>query len=345
MYIILILSFILMMLMVPLIKKIAYKTNYIDVPKGRKIHKKPIPLLGGLSIFLSFNIICLLFINNINLEFYNKVTLGSFLILLLGLYDDKFDMRAILKLICQVIIAFIVAYKLGGIDSIQIHNLVIDFNFLQGVLFQAIWIVVLLNAFNLIDGLDGLATGSSIIAISSILIVSLIRNDFSNISLMLILIVILLGFLIYNFPPASIFLGDCGSMLLGYYVAMFSFFSYKSVTVTSISFLILIAFLPLIDTILAFIRRKINKVSPFKADALHMHHRLLRKGYNKKQSVLIIYGIMLFYSICSIIISFVNIFGKILILISIIIFTIFVIEKFYLLSDKYSISKYIKRRK
>ena len=155
------------------------------------------------------------------------------------------------------------------------------------------------------------------------------------------------SFLIYNFPPASIFLGDCGSMLLGYYVAMFSFFSYKSVTVTSILFLILIAFLPLIDTILAFIRRKINKVNPFKADALHMHHRLLRKGYNKKQSLLIIYAIMLFYSLCSIIISFVDVYGKVLIFILIIIFTIFVIEKYYLLSNKYSITKYLKfkRRK
>lgn len=330
-----VIAILLMVIIVPIIRFIALKLNIVDVPHGRKQHKKPTPLLGGVAVFIGITIMQLLFPNQLNVGVVDELFLGSFLILIVGTIDDIFDMKPIVKLLCQCLISIFVAYNLGGIESIQVYSFHLNFNEFFGVMLQAMWFVIIINAFNLIDGLDGLATGSGIISIFTIMMVSLLRYDTQNLALYLVLIGILLGFLIFNFNPAKIFLGDAGSMLIGFYVATLSVSEYKSVTFTMMLVIGLIAFLPLFDTILAFIRRKVNGESAFKADALHFHHRLLKRGFSPKSAVLIIYLIMLVYSISSIIISIAAPKTKFLILLGLIIFSIVIIERLYLLSDHY----------
>lgn len=338
----LILGILLMFIIVPIVRIIAIKLNIIDIPKGRKIHKVPTPLLGGLAIFIGFNLMLIITKEYNNCLFSGNLFFVSLALLIVGTIDDIFDLPAKFKLCLQIIIAICAAIILGGIDSIQIYKFVFHFNQFFGILLQALWIVVLINAFNLIDGLDGLATGCSLISITTIAIVSFIRLDYATITICCILIGILLGFLKFNFVPAKIFLGDGGSMLLGFYIAILSFNEYKTVTLTAMVAIILIAFLPIFDVCLSFVRRKVNGQSAFKPDALHFHHRLLKHGFSVKQSVLIIYAIMMVYAIASIIISVSNSYVKIIIFLALIIFTVFVIEKLYLLSDKHAyISKFI----
>lgn len=332
----LIFGVIIMLLIVPITRFIALKLNIVDVPKGRKHHDHPTPLLGGLSVFVGANILFLVCNNNVDNQLTMHLFFASLMLVILGTIDDIIDLKAIVKLFFQVLISIYIAYCLGGIESIQIYHFHINFSPLMGILVQAGWFVLLINAFNLIDGLDGLCTGSGIISIFTIMMVSALRYDTSSLGICMILIGVLIGFLIFNFNPAKIFLGDGGSMLIGFYVATLSVSEYKSVTFTMMLVIGLIAFLPLFDTTLAFIRRKINGESPFKADALHFHHRLMKKGFSQKQTVLIIYGIMLIYSIGSIVISWVSTPLKVLIVIFLIFISIIIVEKFYLLSDKYA---------
>lgn len=343
-------SILLMVVIVPIVRAIALKLNIVDVPSGRKQHDRPTPLLGGIAVFLGITIMQLLFSNKLDHSVFDELFLSAFLILLVGTIDDIFDMKPLIKLLCQCIISIYVASNLGGIESIQIYSFHLHFNEFFGIMLQAIWFVVIINAFNLIDGLDGLATGSGIISLFTIMMVSLLRADTTNLVLYMIIIGVLFGFLIFNFNPAKIFLGDAGSMLIGYYVATLSVSEYKSVTFTMMLVIGLIAFLPLFDTVLAFIRRKVNGESAFKADALHFHHRLLKKGFTPKKAVLTIYLIMLVYSISSIVISIAMPKTKFLILLGLLVFSIFIIERLYLLSDHYrylsnAITKLFKRKK
>ena len=340
----LILGILIMLIIVPIIRIIALKLNIVDVPKGRKQHTKPTALLGGVSVFLGANILFFLNPNSVDIHLTHQLFLASLMIVILGTIDDIIDMKAIVKLIMQILISIYISYSLGGIESIQIGSVIINFSPFWGIMFNAVWFVVLINAFNLIDGLDGLCTGSGIISIFTIMMVSCIRYDFSSLGITMILIGVLIGFLIFNFNPAKIFLGDGGSMLIGFYVSTLSVSQYKSVTFTMLLVIGLIAFLPLFDTALAFIRRKVNGDSVFKADALHFHHRLMKKGYSAKQAVLTIYIIMGFYALGSILISFVPTPVKFLIFIILILFSIIIIEKFYLLSGKYAyFTKFFKK--
>ena len=337
-------SILIMLIIVPITKKIAKKTNIVDHPGGRKEHVGIIPLLGGVAIFIGINFINYLMRGIINETILDQLFIGSFLILLLGTIDDVIDMNAVVKLFFQIVIAIYVSFSLGGMQGVEIYSFHLEFNNITGIIIQAVWFVVLMNAFNLIDGLDGLATGSGIISLGTIVIVASLQNKIGDIGIYLIIIGVLMGFLYFNFSPASIFLGDGGSMLIGFYVATLSTVGYKTVTFTTMMVILLVAFLPVFDTILAFVRRKVNGQSPFKADALHFHHRLIRKGYSRKNSVLLIYAIMIFYSLSSVIISFGSISVKIIILIFLIVGSIFIVEKFYLLSDRYAyISKILRR--
>lgn len=331
------LSFIITLILVPIFRKIAILLNITDKPSARKIHTKPKPYLGGLAIFVSAVICINIFGSQIFYSSNTKLVIAAFLLVIVGVIDDKFDLPSYLKLGFQFLIAIYASIVVGGISKIEIYSFVFYFNQFQGYLVMTLWLVALINAFNLIDGLDGLAAGTGVISFTTLLIVSFMSNDVSNAPLLYTLIGCLMGFLFYNFYPATIFLGDSGSMLIGFIVGIISLGSYKTVTVTSSILLFLVGFLPILDATLSFVRRKINGQRAFKADALHFHHRLLLHGYSHPQAVFIMYGFMILYAIAGITISTLKILKyKILILLFVIILTIIIIERFYLLSNKYT---------
>ncbi len=340
----LLVAFVAALIYVQIVKWITNKTNIVDMPNERKMHVKPKPLLGGLAIFLSIATVYGFYLKwqipkeTLQIFFY------AFLLLIIGIIDDKYDMKAWHKLIGQLFIAVLTTQLLGGISTIEVYGVSFYFTEIQAMLIEILWIVVLINAFNLIDGLDGLATGTGILSFVTMLVIAFLTNDTNNVVLFYIIIGSLMGFLFYNFYPSTIFLGDAGAMVIGYFVAILSINNYKTVTVTSLIFLMLTVFLPILDVILSFIRRKVNGGGAFKADALHFHHRLMRRGFSHQQTVLIMYGFMLVYVVGAILISMFKVVKyKFAIFVLLIIMTIIIIEKFYLLSDKYAFcSKTIK---
>ncbi len=342
-------AFIVTLVYVPIVKWVAVKTNIVDVPNGRKMHSKPKPLLGGLAIFASISTVFAFSLKWQITSETKSIFIYAAILLVIGIIDDKYDIKAWYKLIGQLIIAMLTARLLGGISSIEIYGVSLYFNQVQGMIVETLWFVVLINAFNLIDGLDGLATGTGILSFVTMLVVALLGNDMNNVVLLYIIIGTLMGFLFYNFYPSTIFLGDAGSMVIGYFVAILSINNYKTVTMTSLIFLLLIVFLPVLDVTLSFIRRKLNGGDAFKADALHFHHRLMRRGFSHQQTVLIMYGFMLIYVVGAIVLTlFKQVKYKIIIFCFLIILTIYIIERFYLLSDRYAftskIFKAVKRK-
>ncbi|MFV0288236.1 MAG: glycosyltransferase family 4 protein [Mycoplasmatales bacterium] len=338
-------SFFITLIIVFIIQKVAIKLKVVDKPNYRKVHEQPKALLGGLAVYLS---ILLIYSIHLGFSFNNEtkyLVILAGILMLLGLYDDIFDLKAIYKLIGQLIIAFLTAYFVGGINRIEVYGYVINFTLIQGILIETFWIVALINAFNLIDGLDGLSSGVGILSLMSLVILGMINNDSTSIMFIMIMIGSLLGFLYYNFNPATIFLGDSGSMLIGYLIAIISMNSYKTVTLTSMMLLMLIAFMPFFDVFLAIVRRKANKQKAFEADSLHFHHRLMLKGYSHAKAVFILYFIMTIYSLIAIFLELTtNFYIKLGLTGFMMIVTIFIFEKLYLLSDKYAyITKTIKK--
>lgn len=340
-----IISFLLSVILVFIFKKIALKFNIVDKPNKRKIHSNPKPLLGGLAIFTSMVLTYSYYVNFQYTVHSALIVLMAFSLVLMGLYDDFYDIKATTKLFFQVIIALVTSVLIGGIDKVEIYGIIFNFTTWQGVFLEMMWIIALINAFNLVDGLDGLSSGMAIISLVSLLIMTIINQDTTMIVLILILIGSLLGFLYYNFYPSSIFLGDSGSMLIGFLISIISITSYKTVTLTSSMLLILIAFMPFLDVGLAIIRRKKSKQKAFAPDSLHFHHRLLLKGYTHTKAVLLLYLIMMFYALVAVLMEFVSSTElKITLLVSLIPLTLFIFEKLYLLSDKYAyISKGLRK--
>lgn len=330
-------SFIVGLVVTLLIRAFAYRFDITDRPDARKIHTQKVAYLGGIAVYISFIIMAYIY----HIIESTTVNVEAFLIgglfVLLGTIDDIVDLRAIVKLFFQIVLSFFAAVLIGGINSIEIYSFSFYFNEWQGILVQMIWFVVLINAFNLIDGLDGLASGVAVISLLTVLVLEISSSDLGIYILLVILIGILLSFLFYNFNPATIYLGDGGSMFLGYIIALVSITNYKTVTLTSSFLILLVAFLPLLDVSLSFLRRKLNGDKVFKADSLHFHHRLLMHGYTHAKAVLIMYGFMTIYAVSALIISVTDSSKlKVSIILFLVLLTIIIVEKFYLLSNRYA---------
>lgn len=331
------LSFVICLALVPFVKKLAVKLNVMDKPNARKQHLVAKPLLGGLAVYFGTFLSYMIYVSFRSSRETVLLWGIGFLLVLMGIYDDKYDLNAFVKLFFQLLIAFLAAYVIGGIARIDIYSYTIYLSTFNGIIAMTLWIVALINAFNLIDGLDGLSAGAGLISFATIVIVSILGGNTSNMVMLLIFCGSLLGFLFYNFYPATIFLGDAGAMFIGFAIAIISTNEYKTVTTTSMVLIFLIAFLPVMDTILSFVRRKINGEKVFKADALHFHHRLLRQGYSQQQAVLIMYSFMIIYASVAILISTSSSLEfKLFLIFSLFCLTIFIVEKFYLLSRRHA---------
>ena len=302
-----VLAFILSFIFTPLVRIICLKLGFLDLPEKRKIHTQPTPRLGGLAVIAAFFITFLLvFIIDLNFRkvFYYKVIglgIATLLLVLAGLWDDIWKMKALIKLFIQVAAALILFYS--GLRIAVFTNPFVgkemQLPFLISLFLTVFWIVGIINAINLIDGLDGLASGFVFISGLCLLFVGLYLKTPTTIILLSILCGSSLGFLFYNFPPAKIFLGDTGSMFLGLILAVTALSGLQYKVVTSVTLLIPICALslPLSDIFLAIWRRYIKKTSIFIADKKHLHHRFLQLGLTQRQVVVIFYLSTIYFGI------------------------------------------------
>lgn len=293
--------FLVVVLIVPLIIKIAHHVNALDIPNARKVHKEPMPRLGGLAMFFGFLIGYMVFCKpTIQM---NSILIGSFFIILLGTFDDIKPLTPLIKFGGQLLAAIIVVYY-GNIvmQDISAFGLYINFGIMAKPI-TILFMAAVINCMNLIDGLDGLAGGIATIFFITITVISNILGIYNGLdsSLTLIMIGATLGFLLYNFHPAKIFMGDSGSMFLGYIISIISLLGFKNVTLTSFIVPILILAIPILDTLFAIIRRLLKGESFAKADKEHFHHQILRMAGNQTKTVLIIYMIQILFSVASIV--------------------------------------------
>ncbi|RJR31838.1 MAG: undecaprenyl/decaprenyl-phosphate alpha-N-acetylglucosaminyl 1-phosphate transferase [Desulfobacteraceae bacterium] len=295
-----IVSMVLALILTPLAAKAAKKLGVLDFPSERKVHQKAVPRAGGLAIYLSFylSFVPMLLLGTKLLDFFYSdvrliyVVAGAGIIFLLGLIDDIWGVRANTKILVQVFSA-LVAY-MGGI---QIHALqipmfaVLDLGWLS-LPATVLWVLLVVNAVNLIDGLDGLATGVTFFVCMVLIILCVMIHEQLKVAILLASLAgSTLGFLRYNFNPASIFLGDSGSYFLGYMLATLSMFgSIKGHAAVAILIPMIALGIPLMDTIWSSIRRFIRGQRIFKPDMDHFHHRLIKIGFSHRRAVLLLYG-------------------------------------------------------
>ncbi|AFS77275.1 UDP-GlcNAc:undecaprenyl-P GlcNAc 1-P transferase TagO [Gottschalkia acidurici 9a] len=304
-----ILPFVLAYIFTPIAKKLAHKVGAIDVPKDeRRVHKQPIPRLGGLAIYLAtiISIIILAPIDKTTIS----ILIGGTIIAVTGIIDDIKPMSAKVKLLFQILAAVVVIF--GGVKIEFITNPSSkELLALKGfaIPITIFWIVGITNTLNLIDGLDGLSAGVSGISSLSFLFVGLnvaSKLDDPSIMVLPILMAVILagsafGFLPHNFNPARIFMGDTGSLFLGFMLSIIAIEGYlKSFATIAVVIPILILGIPIFDTSFAILRRLANKKPIMEADRGHLHHRLLDKGFSQKQTVLVLYSISILLGISAI---------------------------------------------
>lgn len=289
-------------LFVPFVKKIAEFVGALDMPNKRKVHKEPIPRLGGLAIFFSFLLGYMLFARQ-SIEMI-AILIGSFVIVMTGVIDDIKPLPPKYKFAGQLIAALIVVLY-GGIvvNDISAFGLYIVFNPIIAKIISVIFILGCINCINLIDGLDGLASGISSIYFLTIGIIAVLMGQSTSldVSLTFIMLGATLGFLIHNFHPAKIFMGDSGSMFLGFIIAVIALLGFKNVTFTSFLVPLLVLAIPILDTLFAIIRRMIKGQHISEPDKSHLHHQFLNMRFSHRNTVLIIYLIDILFASASII--------------------------------------------
>jgi UDP-GlcNAc:undecaprenyl-phosphate GlcNAc-1-phosphate transferase len=279
----------------PIVRSFAHRVGAIDVPTdARRVHKVPIPRLGGLAIFFGFLFSVLLFAD-ISRQ-VQGILLGCVVIVIVGVIDDIVPLPAIVKLVIQILAALIAVYHGVVVQTLSNPNIFSSSDYISfgwaTIPVTVVWIVAITNSVNLIDGLDGLAVGVSGISSVTMLIISLLVSELNVAVIMAALAGACLGFLPYNLNPAKIFMGDTGALLLGYVLATVSIIGlFKFFAVISFAVPFLAIGLPLFDTVFSFLRRLLRGKNPMHPDRGHFHHRLIDMGLSQKQAVAILYAI------------------------------------------------------
>ncbi len=304
-------SFLLSLLLTPLVRNYSVRRGWVDTPdSGRKAHPWPVPRTGGVAVVAAFvgayGVLLLTGLKGsrlVDLDVVWRLAPAVAIIFAVGLIDDLRGMSAWQKLLGQLLAAG-VAFGSG----VQVHGIggwaLPGWMELPATL---AWLVLITNAVNLIDGMDGLATGVALFATLTILTAGLQANNIPLAMAVVPLAGALLGFLRYNFNPATVFLGDCGSLTIGFLLGCFGiFWSQKSATVLGVTSPLLALAIPLLDSGLAIVRRFITRQPIFGADRGHVHHKLLDKGLTVRQAVLLLYGVSLVFAILSLVSSVVH---------------------------------------
>ncbi len=281
--------FLFVLAIVPFIKKVALHVGAMDIPDERKVHTHPMPRLGGLGIYMGFLLGYILF-GAMSIRM-NSILIGSIIIIITGIFDDIKPIPAKIKFLFQLIAASVVAFY-GQIllKDLSAFGFYIEFGVFSYPI-TILFIVAIINCINLIDGLDGLAAGlSSIYFVTiGIVIVTWLHTFDLDAVLTFIMLGATLGFLCHNFHPAKIFMGDSGSMFLGYIIAVIALLGFKNVTMTTLLAPICLLAIPIMDTLFAMLRRIINKKPIDQPDKEHLHHQLLNLHLSHRNTVLVIY--------------------------------------------------------
>ncbi|MGP4078985.1 glycosyltransferase family 4 protein [Pseudalkalibacillus sp. R45] len=322
------------LILTPYVKKFAIRIHAVDHPDQRKVHGKVMARLGGLAIFIG--VVVGYFTSGLYTEEVTGITLAGIVIILTGLFDDLYTLSPKIKLGGQILAALLVISS--GL-TIDILNLPFIGMFEVGIWaypLTLIWIIGITNSINLIDGLDGLAAGISSIVIGTIAVMAFLNGNVLILTIALVILGSVIGFLVYNFHPAKIFMGDTGSLFLGYMISVLSILGlYKSVTLFSFVVPIILLGVPIFDTIFAIIRRIANKKPITAPDKGHLHHRLITLGISHRNTVLIIYGFSIIFSTAAILFSSATLWVAIVITIVLLFATQVLAETIGLVNDRY----------
>ena len=283
-------TFILSLLLTPLVKLLAFRIGAYDAPGERRINTKNMPTAGGLAIYIAFASSCLLIFRSIIPQDYIwPIILAGGMVVLTGLIDDIKEITPMKKTI-GILLAALVIYFVAGIriDFVTLPVVgMIDLRWFSLPL-TLLWILAITNAVNLIDGLDGLASGVSIIGLTTIGITGYFFLHAKTVYIPIVIFILvasIAGFFPYNFYPAKIFLGDTGALFLGFMIAVMSLQGLKNATFITVITPMVILGVPITDTVYAIIRRLLNKKPISSADKMHLHHRLLSLGFTHKGAV------------------------------------------------------------
>jgi UDP-GlcNAc:undecaprenyl-phosphate/decaprenyl-phosphate GlcNAc-1-phosphate transferase len=283
-------------------------------PRTRDVHASPIPRLGGVAIAITFMLVAVTYVAFYRLRgiptvfgIYTTfaVLAPACLMFILGLYDDIRPVKPQVKFGVQIVAALLLYY--GGIRIFYVP-IISGYHELSGaisVVLTVVWVLLISNAFNLIDGLDGLSAGSALFSTLVVFVVAVFgQNPFVTV-MTAILAGSILGFLRFNFNPATIFLGDSGSLFLGFMLSAVSLAGMqKSATLVAVAIPIVSFGLPLLDTFLSVVRRFLSGQPLFSADREHIHHKLLKRGFSHKQAVVMLYGVSAFLGLASLLLLY-----------------------------------------
>ncbi|MCI1276419.1 MAG: undecaprenyl/decaprenyl-phosphate alpha-N-acetylglucosaminyl 1-phosphate transferase [Pediococcus acidilactici] len=311
-------------ILTPFVRRIAFKIGAVDKPNARRVNKVPMPTMGGLAIFLAFNFSLFFLLRNQipNPQFYG-IFFGECIIMLTGIIDDIFELKPSQKMI-GILLAALAVYWFAEVQMTTLTLPFIGIVHLRwfSLPITLIWIAAITNAINLLDGLDGLATGVTIIALFTTGFTGLFFLPSTNIYIVIMIFTLVaaeVGFLPYNFFPARIYLGDTGALFIGFMIAVFSLSGLKNATFISVLIPVMILGVPLTDTIYAILRRLLNKQSIAHADKRHLHHRLMQMGLTHRQTVLVIYGISMIFSFIALLYPLSTLWGSVLLTIGILV--------------------------
>lgn len=290
-----IIPFLMSVLITPVLKQVAYRLDIYAEMNERTIHTHKVARIGGVAIYVAFVISMAIFVKVD--EAFNGILIGGSIMFIGGLVDDMMNLKPKYKLAFQCMAAIALIW-IGGVNLDTIR-LPFGIQFDMGIisfLITFLWIIGITNAVNLIDGLDGLAGGISVIILVVIASLAIIENRGDIQMVSLILVGSTLGFLVYNSHPASIFMGDCGALFLGFIISAISLLGFKSSTFITLGLPILLLAIPIIDTISAILRRKLSGKSFSDADKNHLHHVLMRR-FGHRNTVLLLYAVTALFGV------------------------------------------------
>ena len=325
------LPFFISLILTPIVKKYSIYCGAYAKENKRTVHHGKISRIGGVAIYIAFIVTMAVFMKTDRA--LKGLIISSSIMFFTGLVDDLIDIKPLVKLTFEVIAALVLIYFGISVDVIRMPlGIQIDMGIVS-FLFTIIWVAGITNAVNLIDGLDGLAGGMSVIVLVVIGSISIIERRLDLLSIAFILAASTLGFLVYNAHPASIFMGDCGSLFLGFMISAISLLGFKSSTILTLALPILLLMLPIIDTLSAILRRTLKGMKFMEADKSHIHHLLMRQ-FGHRNTVIIMCGLTALFGLSAFSYMINRNIGFLVMIIILLVVELF-IEKSAMISEKF----------